>query len=72
MRRERSGLRSVREPELARIERRCRADALTILAQRHLDIPLVVHCRLGGGGEQVELVVEDRDALGRVRSTGDP
>ena len=47
----------------------CRADSLTVLAKRHLDISLVVHGRLGGDDEKIELVVEDLRRAPEVRST---
>ena len=39
------------------------ADSFAILAERHLDVPLVLHSRLRGGDEEFELVVDDLDAL---------
>ena len=49
----------------ASIEGRGGADPFAIPVERHLGIPLVDHRGLGRAREQLELVVEDRHAVGR-------
>ena len=48
-----------------RSNRRMRADSLAIVAERHLGVALVLHGGLRRGGEELELLLQHRDAIGQ-------